>query len=82
MDSQVHDHGYSYLFADPEMVRQLLETCVDEDWVRELEMEGLEPLPTKLVDKRLTRRENDILVRARLRGKDVYVLVILSHIIS
>ncbi len=36
MDSKIHDYGYTYLFEDPEMVRQLLETCVDEGWVSEL----------------------------------------------
>jgi hypothetical protein len=60
------------------MVRQLLETCVDEEWVRELEIEGLEPLPTNLVDERLMRRQCDLLLRARLRGRDVYVLILLE----
>lgn len=60
------------------MVRQLLETCVDEEWVRELEIEGLEPLPTNLVDERLMRRQCDLLLRARLRGREVYVLILLE----
>jgi predicted transposase YdaD len=60
------------------MVRQLLETCVDEDWVREIEIQALEPMPSKMVDKRLVRRENDLLLRARYRGRDAYVLIVLE----
>ncbi len=78
MDSKLHDHGYAYLFADPEMVRQLLETCVDEDWVRDIEIEKLSPLPTTLIDRRLIRRENDLLLQARYRGREAYVLIMLE----
>jgi len=78
MDSKIHDFGYRYLFGDPEMVRQLLETCVDEEWVREIELEQIEPMPSQLVDKRLIRRENDLLLRARYRGREAYVLIILE----
>jgi predicted transposase YdaD len=60
------------------MVRQLLETCVDEGWVSELVIEGLEPMSTNLVDKRLIRRQDDVLLRARLRGREVYVLIALE----
>jgi predicted transposase YdaD len=78
MDSKLHDHGYGYLFADPEMVRQLLQTCVDEPWVKEIVIEQLEPLPTKLVDRRLVHRQTDLLLRARLRGRQTYVLIVLE----
>ncbi len=78
MDSKIHDYGYAYLFEDPEMVRQLLETCVDESWVSELVIEGLEPLNTNLVDKRLIRRQDDVLLRAKLRGREVYILIVLE----
>ncbi len=66
MDSKIHDYGYAYLFEDPEMVRQLLETCVDEGWVSELVIEGLEPMNTNLVDKRLIRRQDDVLLLVQL----------------
>jgi len=78
MDSKIHDYGYTYLFEDPEMVRQLLETCVDEGWVSELVIEELEPMSTNLVDKRLIRRQDDVLLRAKLRGRKVYILIVLE----
>jgi predicted transposase/invertase (TIGR01784 family) len=78
MDSKIHDYGYSYLFEDPEMVYQLLATCVDESWAKELVIEGLEPMNTNLVDKRLIRRQDDVLLRAKLRGREVFVLIVLE----
>lgn len=49
-----------------------------KDWVNEIEIQQIEPMPSQLVDKRLIRRENDVLLRARFRGRDAYVLIILE----
>ncbi|MFP7755993.1 hypothetical protein ACLG6S_15330 [Thermodesulfobacteriota bacterium B35] len=37
-----HDHSYKQLFSHPELVRDLLEGFVREDWVADLALETLE----------------------------------------
>ncbi len=42
----VHDSGYKKLFANHTFLRQLLETFVDEPWVKELDFAQAETLNT------------------------------------
>ena len=40
----IHDSGYKYLFSNRTFFRQLLETFVDEAWVREADFEPAETI--------------------------------------
>jgi predicted transposase YdaD len=78
MSSKHHDRGYKRLFSDPLLLRQLLETCVDEPWVHQLDFTTLEPLPTEHVDKRLIANQLDLLFQVRFKGDPALLLLILE----
>lgn len=78
MDSQIHDYGYRYLFQDPVFLRQLLTTCVNEPWVYEIDFDTVELLTTVHIDKRLLRREDDMLFRVRMGGREAYLVILLE----
>lgn len=44
-----HDHPYKLLFSHPEMVRDLLLTFVDENWVKDLDFSTLQRRPNSFV---------------------------------
>jgi predicted transposase YdaD len=78
MDPQLHDKGYKRLFSDPYFLRELLTTFVKEPWVDDVELEGLELLPTEFVDERLRRSAADLLFRVRFRGQEAYLVILLE----
>ena len=76
--SKQHDRSYKRLFSNPVILRQLLETCVDEPWVSELDFSSLEYLSTEHVDKRLIASQNDMLFQIRFADSPALLLVILE----
>ena len=76
--SKQHDRGHKRLFSNPVILRQLLETCVDEPWVSELDFSSLEYLATEHVDRRLIASQNDMLFQIRFANSPALLLVILE----
>ncbi len=56
-----HDSGYKHLFSHPEMVKDLLQGFVPQDWVKELDFSTLEKMPDHYVSDDLRHREDDIM---------------------
>jgi hypothetical protein len=73
-----HDHGYKLLFAHAEMVRDLLVGFVDEPWVKELQFDTLQRVSASYVSDDLRDREGDIVWRVRLRGRWLYLYILLE----
>ncbi len=73
-----HDSGYKMLFSSHEMVRQLLTSFVNEEWVHKIEYNTLERIDKSFVSERFESRESDIIYRARFRGRDVYIFILVE----
>ncbi|GAB6042894.1 Rpn family recombination-promoting nuclease/putative transposase [Endothiovibrio diazotrophicus] len=73
-----HDSGYKQLFSHPELVRDLLQGFVHEAWVRELDFATLERVAGSYVSDDLRERIDDMVWRVRLRGRWVYVYLLLE----
>lgn len=72
-----HDQSYKLLFSHPEMVADLLQGFVREDWVEHLDFDSLEKVSGTYVADDLREREDDVIWRVRW-GKDwlyVYLLI-------
>lgn len=63
-----HDGSYKALFSFPEMVRDLLQGFVQADWVRQLDLDSLEPVNSHYVSEGLATRSDDLVWRVKLRG--------------
>ena len=73
-----HDAAYKLLFSFPEMVRDLLDGFVSDEWVAELDLSTLERWPESQVDDTLRERHQDRVWRVRYRRRWLYVLVLLE----
>ncbi|GAB6044226.1 Rpn family recombination-promoting nuclease/putative transposase [Endothiovibrio diazotrophicus] len=73
-----HDTGYKHLFSHPELVRDLLEGFVHEPWVQEVDFTTLERVAGSYVSDDLRARIDDMVWRVRLKGRWVYVYLLLE----
>jgi hypothetical protein len=75
-----HDALYHRLFSHSGMVAQLLREFVDEPWVDELELAGMERISAKFHASGGERRDSDVIWRIPRRdgGGDAYLLLLLE----
>jgi len=78
MTPNMHDSGYKKLFSNRTIFRQLLETFVDEPWVRELDFDRAETLDKSFVSEHYKETESDLVVQAPLHDQTVYIYVLLE----
>lgn len=68
----IHDKGYKKLFSNKVIFRQLMETFVHEDWVKDLDFDSCETLNKSFISSHYKETESDIIYKIRLRDKEVY----------
>lgn len=74
-----HDGLYHRLFSHPEMVVELLRDFVDEPWIADLDLTGLERLNARFDGVDGERRDGDIVWRVPLHsGGEGYLLLLLE----
>jgi predicted transposase YdaD len=77
-----YDRAYKKLFAQPEMVEELLRGFLREDWAAGLDFSTLEPVNGSFVGRGLEERHGDLIWRLRWRGgkkeRWFYVYVLLE----
>jgi len=74
-----HDGGYHLLFSHPRLLEDLLSGFVDEPWVAELDLDGLERVNAKLLGANYLRANGDTLWRIPLKSGGVaYIYVVLE----
>ena len=76
--TQIHDKGYKKLFSNKVIFRQLLETFVAEDWVRDLDFDKCKKLEKSFVSQHYLETESDIIYEIKLRDKDVYIFILVE----
>ncbi len=64
------DHAYKLLFSHAEMVRDLLEGFVKEEWLSQLDYESLEKVGSSYISDDLRERSDDIVWRVRQLAAD------------
>lgn len=74
-----HDRSYKLLFSHPEMVRSLLCGFIHERWIPLIDFDTLEHAGSgSQVSEDLRERAHDMIWRARWRGSDRYVYLLLE----
>lgn len=73
-----HDHSYKQLFSYPEIVRDIIQGFVREEWVKELDFLSLEKVSGSYVTDDLQDREDDIIWRLRWGDGWLYVYLLLE----
>ena len=73
-----HDHSYKQLFSNSELVRDLLQGFVLEDWVEKLDLSTLERVNGTYISDDLREREDDIIWRVRLSDNWIYIYLLIE----
>ena len=73
-----HDHSYKRLFSHPKMVVDLLEGFVPAAWVRDADWSTLEKVSTSYSADELHERASDVVWRVKLRGRWLYVYLLIE----
>lgn len=78
MATTVHDSGYKLLFSNRTIFRQLMESFVDQPWVKQLDFERAERVDKSFIDDAYQERESDLIYRIPFGEEAVYVYVLLE----
>ncbi|MEJ1961552.1 MAG: Rpn family recombination-promoting nuclease/putative transposase [Gammaproteobacteria bacterium] len=73
-----HDHSYKLLFSHPQMVRDLLEGFVREDWLAQLDYSSLEKVNGSYVTGDLRARTSDMVWRVRWGADWIYIYLLIE----
>lgn len=75
---QVHDRGYKRLFSNRQFFQQLLETFVNEAWVKDIDFEHCEKIDKTFITEHYKETESDILYKVSLKGQETYIYVLIE----
>ncbi|HIG44997.1 MAG TPA: hypothetical protein EYQ20_00705 [candidate division Zixibacteria bacterium] len=75
---QLHGKGCKRLFSNRTILRQLLETFVREDWVKEVDFEKGEAIDKTFIDERYRTKGSDLIYKLPLRDSNIYIHIILE----
>jgi len=78
MVHHVHDYGYKRLFSNVTIFRQLLETFVDQPWVKELDFEHAQTIDHSFISDAYKETESDLIYKLKLNDQDVFIYVLLE----
>ncbi len=78
MAENIHDKGYKYLFSNKRFFRELVETFVTEDWVKDIDFDDCQKIDKSFVSAHYKETESDILYKVRFRGKEAYIYILLE----
>ena len=76
--ANVHDLGYSVLFSNKTIFKQLLETFVKEPWVCEIDFEHIEKLNKSFVSKKHRKHESDLIYKVKLKNQTAYIIILIE----
>ncbi|BAP56903.1 hypothetical protein THII_2606 [Thioploca ingrica] len=74
----LHDRGYKRLFSHPRFFRQLLETFVDEAWVKDIDFDHCEKVEKSFISEHYKETESDLLYQVKLKGKEAYIYILIE----
>jgi predicted transposase/invertase (TIGR01784 family) len=75
---EVYDRGYKKLFSNKALFRQLLESFVPLEWVKELDFDHCELLDKTFISKEYEKRESDVIYQVQLRGQTAYIVILIE----
>ncbi len=74
----IHDRGYKKLFSNTTIFRQLIETFVRQEWVKDLDFTQCETLDKTFIADHYKETESDIIYKVKLKGRDAYVMMLIE----
>jgi predicted transposase/invertase (TIGR01784 family) len=76
--TQIYDRGYKKLFSNKVFFRQLLESFVPFEWVKELDFEHCELLDKTFISEEYEKRESDVIYKVQYQEKEIYIVILIE----
>ena len=76
--SKIYDAAYKLFFSNQTLFRQLLETFVEQDWVKQLDFSQCQKLEKSFISKRYRQTESDLVYQVQLRDTTAYICILLE----
>jgi len=73
-----HDASYKAIFTHPEIIQQLLQDFVKQDWVNQLDFSTLEKTNDHYVSEDLQERFDDMVWKVRWENQDLYIYLLIE----
>lgn len=74
----IDDRGYTLLFSNKEIFRQLVTSFVQEEWVKDLDFSNCELVPGVFISPNYEKTFSDLLYKVKLRDRDFYIVILLE----
>jgi predicted transposase/invertase (TIGR01784 family) len=76
--TKLHDKGYKAIFSNPLILKQLLESFVQMDWVHKIDFTKAEALNTTFIKDDLRHTEADLIYKLTLNQTDIYLYLLIE----
>lgn len=73
MAGNIHDKGYKYLFFNPLIVKELLESFKQMDWIKEIDFTQAKTMDKTFANDNYKEYEADIIYKLRFKDSDIYI---------
>jgi hypothetical protein len=73
-----HDQWYKKLFSNANLVRELLTSFVNEDFVSELDFSSLSRVDKSFISDEYKERESDVIYQVRYRRRRAYIYLLVE----
>jgi predicted transposase/invertase (TIGR01784 family) len=78
MRETLHDKGYKRLFSNPQLFRELIETFVTEEWVKDIDFTDCQKIDKSFVSAHYKETESDIIYKVKFKNKNAYIYLLLE----
>ena len=78
MTEKIHDKGYKRLFSNQQLFRELIETFVTEDWVKDIDFSDCQKIDKSFVSAHYKETESDIIYKVKFKNKEAYIYLLLE----
>ena len=76
--STIHDKGYKYLFSNPLIVKELLQSFVSMDWVQYVDFTKAETIDKSYVTDQYKEYEADIIYKLYFKESELYLYLLIE----
>lgn len=67
---KIHDRGYKKLLSQPTIIRQIIETFIEEDWVQHLDFTRIERIDKSFISDNYREVEADLLYKVPFKNSE------------
>jgi len=78
MRKNIHDSAYKYLFKNKKIFFQLLQSFVNEDFIKEIKIENIELVDKSFISDEFLQREADLIYQIKFKDREIYIYILLE----